>query len=74
MMLIAKKSMRYAGRSLEPGDTFEAYSDRDARILQAIGKAETGTAPTETATPPVAAPKGRKGYQRRDMKAEADRG
>ncbi|MDR7040561.1 hypothetical protein J2X36_005344 [Methylobacterium sp. BE186] len=34
---IATKAMRYGGRILKPGDTFQA-SRRDARVLQAIGK------------------------------------
>ncbi|GEP06427.1 hypothetical protein [Methylobacterium oxalidis] len=34
---IATKAMRYGGRVLKPGDTFQA-SRRDARVLQAIGK------------------------------------
>ncbi|WP_313666106.1 hypothetical protein [Shinella sp.] len=38
MELIAKKSLRYAGRSLVEGDKFEA-SAKDARLLKAIGKA-----------------------------------
>jgi len=80
MTLTAKKSMRYGGRSLEPGDAFEPASDRDARILQAIGKAEAVVAPAEGETPPKAAPKPRtaaqkkpKGYKRRDMHAEGSR-
>jgi hypothetical protein len=38
-MLIAKKSMRYGGRRLAVGETFDA-GKRDARILKAIGKAD----------------------------------
>jgi hypothetical protein len=38
MKLAATKRMRYGGRSLQPGDAFEA-TNRDARILKAIGKA-----------------------------------
>lgn len=36
--LIAKKSLRYAGQSLEVGDKFEA-SEKDARLLKAVGRA-----------------------------------
>ena len=36
--LVASKPLRYGGRSLEVGDTFDA-SPRDARILKAIRKA-----------------------------------
>jgi hypothetical protein len=38
MKLAAKIRLRYGGRSLQPGDAFEA-STSDARILKAIGKA-----------------------------------
>ncbi|MER2263509.1 hypothetical protein [Methylobacterium oxalidis] len=47
---IATKAMRYGGRVLKPGDTFQA-SRRDARVLQAIGKAER--APQADPAPPV---------------------
>ena len=39
MKLTAAKSMRYNGKSLEPGDPFEAVSERDFRILKAVKKA-----------------------------------
>jgi len=74
MMLIAKKSMIYAGRSLEPGDEFEAGSESDARILKAIGKAEDAPADAvidEPAAEQEAKPARKTGhYKRRDMKAE----
>src|SRR5690606_20235274 len=38
LKLIAKKGFRYAGRSLVPGDEFEA-SAKDARLLKAIKRA-----------------------------------
>jgi len=38
MKMIATKTLRYGTRSLRAGDEFEA-SPRDARVLQAIGKA-----------------------------------
>ncbi len=37
--LIADKALRYAGQSYQPGETFEARTERDARLLTAIGKA-----------------------------------
>ena len=40
--MIAVKAMRYAGQWLSPGDEFEPKSERDARILRAIGKAADG--------------------------------
>lgn len=39
MKLIAKKSFRYNTRELNAGDAFDA-SDKDARVLKAIRKAE----------------------------------
>lgn len=51
MKMIATKTLRYGTRSLRAGDEFEA-SPRDARVLQAIGKAEVPP-------PPVPAPKPR---------------
>lgn len=39
MKLTATKSMRYNGKSLEPGDHFEAVNERDFRILKGIKKA-----------------------------------
>lgn len=44
MKLIAKKPLRYAGRSLVSGDEFEALA-KDARLLKAIGKAADAPAP-----------------------------
>lgn len=43
--LTATKALRYAGRSLVAGDDFEA-SDKDARLLKAIGKAVDAAAAT----------------------------
>ena len=67
--MIAVKAMRYAGQWLSPGDEFEPKSDRDARILRAIGKATDGEAPevedkAEDEKPP------KRAYRRKDMKAE----
>lgn len=45
MKLIALKSLRYAGVSLQPDEEFEATA-KDARLLKAIGKA--ADAPVET--------------------------
>lgn len=49
LKLIAKKSLRYAGKSFVPGDEFEA-SAKDARILKAIRKADDAVA-ADTVTP-----------------------
>ena len=38
--LKATKSFTYAGRALKAGDTFAAAS-RDARVLRAVGRAQT---------------------------------
>ena len=67
--MIAVKAMRYAGQWLSPGDEFEPKSERDARILRAIGKAADGKAPevedkAEDDKPP------KRAYRRKDMKAE----
>jgi len=56
--LVASLPFTYAGRSLKPGDRFEA-SAYDARILKAIKKAQDAPQP-ET----------KREYKRRDMKAE----
>lgn len=70
--MIAVKAMRYGGKSLLPGDEFEPKSERDARILRAIGKAKD--AEPESAKPESAAPDERsnkkRAYHRKDMKAE----
>lgn len=75
MELIAKKSLRYAGQSLEVGDKFEA-SEKDARLLKAVGRAgepEVTHEAAGTAHDPHAGAHeshGRKGkYQTRRMKA-----
>lgn len=44
--LIATKSMRYAGKPLRPGDSFEANA-RDSRALVAVGRAELAPAEPE---------------------------
>lgn len=50
--LIATKPLRYATRHLVPGEHFMAKSDRDARILVAIGKAKRSTARAPVKLPP----------------------
>lgn len=45
--MIALKTFRYATRALVTGDDFDA-SRRDARILEAIGKARRYVPPAET--------------------------
>lgn len=51
--MIAKSSMRYGTRMLRAGDEFEARP-RDARVLEAIGKARRAavTQPQYPAVPP----------------------
>lgn len=67
--MIAVKAMRYAGRDLMPGDEFEPQSDRDARLLRAIGKAKDAEPVDDTDHDDEDAPKKRT-YRRKDMKAE----
>lgn len=67
--MIAVKAMRYAGQWLSPGDEFEPKSERDARILRAIGKATDGEAPEVEDKAEDGKPK-KRAYRRKDMKAE----
>ena len=70
--MIAVKAMRYAGQWLSPGDEFEPKSERDARILRAIGKAADGEAQEAEAMEPLdddGKPE-KRAYRRKDMKAE----
>lgn len=67
--MIAVKAMRYAGQWLSPGDEFEPKSERDARILRAIGKATDGEAPEVDDKAEDDKPK-KRAYRRKDMKAE----
>ena len=67
--MIAVKSMRYAGQWLSPGDEFEPKSERDARILRAIGKAADGEA-TEVDDKDDDGKPEKRAYRRKDMKAE----
>lgn len=78
--LIALKSFTLSGQPLKNGDDFE-ISDKNAKILVAIGKAAYDTAPAEEKQKPqkqkplLAAPeapleKPKRTYTRRDMKAE----
>lgn len=82
MTHIAKKSMRYGGKALVPGDSFTPTA-RDGRLLVAIGKAELGQTKSPASKAPLKADPldhdgdGRKGgslkggnYKRRDMRAE----
>jgi hypothetical protein len=43
--LIATKEFSYNTRMLRAGDTFDAASDKDARLLVGIGKAKTSREP-----------------------------
>ena len=67
--MIAVKAMRYAGQWLSPGDEFEPKSERDARILRAIGKAADGEA-TEGGDKDDDGKPEKRAYRRKDMKAE----
>lgn len=67
--MIAVKAMRYAGKWLSPGDEFKPKSERDARILRAIGKATHGEAPEVDDKAEDDKPK-KRAYRRKDMKAE----
>lgn len=67
--MIAVKAMRYAGQWLSPGDEFEPKSERDARILRAIGKAADGEA-TEVDDKDDDGKPEKRTYRRKDMKAE----
>lgn len=78
MKLRATKEFRYAGRLLSPGDEFNA-TDRDARVLTAVKRAEIASQSTTTRAlkaesepaPKKAAKKAPKStYNRRDMKAK----
>ncbi len=51
--MIATKSLSYATRRLLPGDHFVTKTDRDARILLAIGKAKLARVPGHIAPPPA---------------------
>lgn len=79
MKMKAMKSMRYNGKALAAGDPFEAVTERDARVLRAIRKAEPDDDESVSSEPavkpePAAKPepainqKGR--YSRRDMRAK----
>ena len=67
--MIAVKAMRYAGKWLSPGDEFEPKSERDARILRAIGKAADGEV-TEVDDKDDDGKPEKRAYRRKDMKAE----
>lgn len=77
MELVAIKSLAYAGKRREVGESFEA-SNRDARILVAIRKAKVAevvkpvvapVAQDESEVEENTAPRKRP-YRRRDMRAE----
>ncbi len=56
--LIATADFPYNGRSLHPGDRFDAVSERDAQTLRLLRKAED-------------APRVKRAYRRRDLVPEA---
>lgn len=61
--MVASQKLTYDGRKLSPGDPFCAVSDRDAKTLEALGKARRAKGQT------VEAKKPKKGYNTRNMKA-----
>lgn len=79
--LIANKPMRYAGRALKAGDSFQA-SGRDSRTLTLIGRASefvpAPVAKEPVKVEPVAPSKvveeetQKRTYKRRDLRAEQD--
>ena len=69
MQVTALKEIRYAGENRHPGERFEV-SDKDAKILVAIGKVALYIAPAPKAKPveKKAVPVESAGkYRRRDM-------
>ena len=56
--LIATSDFPYNGRTLHPGDLFEAVSEQDARTLKLLKKADD-------------APRQKRQYRRRDLVPEA---
>jgi hypothetical protein len=84
MQLVAKKRVKYphgpTGKEYAPGETFDALSERDAKALVIVGKAEYGK-PTNKTDLPADVMKPKKveeapvepetplRYQRRDMRA-----
>ena len=68
MDLVAIKSLVYASKRREVGEPFEA-NNRDARILVAIGKAKLAEAAVTPVEDDETKPT-KRGYKRRDMKAE----
>lgn len=67
MQITALKSLQYANQRHDVGDTFDA-SDRDARILIAIGKASKAKRRSRKTEAETESTKGAD-YVRRDMKA-----
>jgi hypothetical protein len=68
MKLIARKAITYSGARLRAGQEFSAKSARDARILQAAGRAAPCVAPPPA---PLATAKPARTYKRRDLVAES---
>ena len=71
--LIATAPITYAGKRLRADDPFEA-SDRDAKLLQLVGKAKPRSAPPAKSKGPAKGKgKGKDSqgrYGRRDMRAD----
>lgn len=53
--LIATKELRYGDRTVHPGEPFDA-SEKDARLLKAIGKAKDGEPVNKTDLPKATMP------------------
>lgn len=70
MDLVAKKSFRYNGRDLAPGDPFEAVTARDFKILKAVGRAGDPEKAHERVKDQAPAPSAKQNYQRRDLRAK----
>lgn len=73
--LVANKAFTYARRALKPGDSFDAASRRDARVLVATGRASRQPEDAAPAVPvispaPVAPIRAKRRYNRRDLTAE----
>lgn len=72
MKLIATKNYSYNKRSMVAGDEFEA-SARDARILQAVGRAKPAAEPEPESEPEPEKPSEKpetKKYKTRRLKAD----
>ena len=65
--MTALRAFSYAHRALRPGVGFSVKSERDARLLEAIGRARRSVEPPEVA-PPV--PKVKRTYKKAEKAAQ----